>query len=893
MTGNVITQQGEPLSFATVVLLDPTDSTFVNFSVTDKNGNFELKKVTRGNYILQTAFIGYISNYRNLEITPNSKSDLGTIVLVPTSVDLSEVTVTGERIPFMIKGDTIEYNALSFRTRPDDAAEDLLRKLPGIEVDKAGNIKAMGENVRNVLVDGKEFFGNDPKVATKNLSAESIKKVQVYDRKSDEAELLGIEDDNYDKTINLILKDGMKQAIFGDVMAGTDFTDHYSANAKVYRFTQKQQFAMLGMINNINRTGFSFQDYFDFSGGIRNMAGGSSGTFSFSADNTMPIDFGQAVTGLVKSGAGGINFTHEFVKENRFNISYMGNGSNKDLTETRNRVNFTENDDQFEQNATEESLTKNRNHLLNMGWRNKSDSIRHFTLNSSVTIAENSANSDITTEILQNNIFINSIYNDSESSGTRLVSNIGGDWLRKMKGNWVMLKATGNINYSQNITNNQWKTITEFEKPPILTIEENWWGENKNNRLNTDASMVTLHAISKGIYLEPNIKAGITTEELDRIQKEAGITIDSLSPSITNQYLWLRPEIGLRIYKGKTRINIGLGFEIGNLENSLNETPNHKQTVAKPIPRASWNYEYATGKRLNLTYRTLMTNPVSAQLQPIISNTNPMMLFFGNRELTPEYRHNLSFNWFLFDRFSFTSVVTNLTATYTQDKINRSISISDDLRQEITLVNVPEDYLLSARVNFSTPLRPLGVNIKIGITESYNKGINFVNDVSNSNTNMSHQFQLSFDNRKKDKWDIEVGGRINITNSRYSIHNQVNNRYYHHSAFTDIRFTPTDSWFFAISGDYTSYTDQSFGETIEIPLLGAQINYNFLAGKRGQLSLEGYDLLDKNRGLTRSGSDNYLQEVRSNTIGRFFLLSFKYRLNRAEINRHPIRAMRF
>jgi hypothetical protein len=278
----------------------------------------------------------------------------------------------------------------------------------------------------------------------------------------------------------------------------------------------------------------------------------------------------------------------------------------------------------------------------------------------------------------------------------------------------------------------------------------------------------------------------------------------------------------------------------------------------------------------------MLVNPVVSQLQPVISNSNPLMIYRGNRELKPEYRHSLMLGWTLFDQFSFTSVFANINAVYTKDKINNSIKINDDLSQEITLVNVPNDYVLSGSASFSTPLRPLGVNIRLGISERYNRGISFVNDVSNDNTNLSHQCQLSFDNRKKEKWNVEIGGKINLTNSRYSIQEHLNNRYLNYSAFTDVRFTPTDSWLFAVSGDYTGYTNRSFDEKVEIPLLGVQISYNFLAAKRAQVSFEAHDLLNKNTGLTRSGSENYLQEVRSNTIGRYMLLSFKYKLNKAE-----------
>ena len=300
--------------------------------------------------------------------------------------------------------------------------EDLLRKLPGVEVDRAGNIKAMGENVNRVLVDGKEFFSNDPKVATKNLPAESINKVQVYDKKTDEAELLGIDDSEYNKTINFVLKDDMKSAVFGDVKAGGGVEDFYQGNAKVYRFTDKHQFAMLGMMNNINKLGFSFQDYIDFNGGMGSVMGGGS-SISFGGDNSLPLDFGQTITGKLASVAGGINYSYEFAKNNRFNISYMGNGSSKDDASNSNSRNFTETG-MFEQNSISSGDGDNANHLFNIGWRNKASTKQHFMINGIVTLADSKSKANSFTESLSNGEFINSLTSNTRSSSDQLNTSV-------------------------------------------------------------------------------------------------------------------------------------------------------------------------------------------------------------------------------------------------------------------------------------------------------------------------------------------------------------------------------------------------------------------------------------------------------------------------------------
>src|SRR6185436_17817013 len=311
LQGNVADNNGAPLMYATVTLLHPEDSTLAYYAISNAEGYFEIKNISEGAYILQSAFIGYQTVYKTIKI-PFDNNDAGTLIMKPNSVDLEEAEITGERIPILIKKDTVEYNAGSYKTKPDAAAEELLRKLPGVEVDRAGNIKAQGEDVKNVLVDGKEFFGNDPKVATKNLPADAVKKVQVYDKKSDEAELTGIDDGTRNKTINLLLKDNKKSAWLGDVQAGAGTDAHYQSSAKAYRFTKQSQFAVLGMLNTINQFGFTFRDYIDFNGGMRGMMnGGDDFRITFENDNSFPSNFGQPVTGLITSGAGGLNYTYE------------------------------------------------------------------------------------------------------------------------------------------------------------------------------------------------------------------------------------------------------------------------------------------------------------------------------------------------------------------------------------------------------------------------------------------------------------------------------------------------------------------------------------------------------------------------------------------------------
>jgi hypothetical protein len=252
----------------------------------------------------------------------------------------------------------------------------------------------------------------------------------------------------------------------------------------------------------------------------------------------------------------------------------------------------------------------------------------------------------------------------------------------------------------------------------------------------------------------------------------------------------------------------------------------------------------------------------------------------GNQNLKPEYSHNIFMHWLIFDQFSFTSLFTSLNAGITQNKINWSRTIDENLAQKMTLINAGSSYQAGANVDFSTAVKKLGIKVNTSIRESFSRGLSFVNGIENENTNLSHRFSLTIDNRKKVKWDANVGAALTLTNAWYSVQNALNNRYVDFSYFGEVRYTPNDHWNFNLTADVTNYTAESFDAPVSIPLIGAQVSYTFLKNNRGILTLQGVDLLNKNTGLQRISELNYLLERQSNIIGRYVMLSFKYRLNK-------------
>lgn len=254
------------LAYATVMLLNPVDTTLVSFTRSDDKGTFSFKGIKNTPYLLKITYVGYLPFQKHLNISENEINDLGALMIKPISSELMEVVIKTAKAPLRIHGDTIEYDATTFKVPPGSTVEDLLRRLPGIELDADGNIKAQGKDVNKVYVDGKTFFSDDPKAATKNLGAETISKVQVFNEKSEQARLTGVDDGKKDKVMNLELKEEFKKGSFGkvSVAAGTD--DRLAGRGNYNKFNEKEQLSFIAYGNNINQTGVNWEDYGEFKG---------------------------------------------------------------------------------------------------------------------------------------------------------------------------------------------------------------------------------------------------------------------------------------------------------------------------------------------------------------------------------------------------------------------------------------------------------------------------------------------------------------------------------------------------------------------------------------------------------------------------------------------------
>lgn len=885
--GEVLDEKAQSLVSAAAVLLNPSDSTLLYLAISGNAGKFELRNVKKGHYLLQVSLLGYTTFYHPLDV-PVAGDEIGQVLLTPKTFAINEVTISGERIPMRIKKDTIEYDAKAYKVKPDGDAEDLISKLPGVEVDRAGNIKAMGEDVNNVLVDGKEFFGNDPKVATRNLPADAIDKVQLFDRQTDESRFTGIDDGERNPTLNLVLDKDKKKGIFGELTAGAGTEGRTQEAAKVYRFTQKSQFAALGLYNNINQPGFSIGDYINFSGGLSRFSSGD-GHIMIGGENSFPVNFGQPVYGKGSNGAGGINFSVSGSGNDRFFISYLGNGSKRKVNELSATRNYVPDGSFLVQSDQNETKTDTA-HRFNLGLRKNIGQRQNVIVNGGFTYNSSSNPFMESSESFRDELLINSLQRKSGDIMSGLSGNADMAYLLKINEGKTIFRISGKAGITGSRTDDRYETRTEFLNPYNLEIKNRFYNLATDTR-NYNASISLTQKLTRRSFIDLSLTAGLEDEKLDRKQGdiEAAMLPDlPLSPDFSKTGLFIRPGVRWKLSTPKTNLTLSMLSDVGKFGTILNDDAGIERSYFYIDPGLTWEYNYRSGRRLMLEYSTVVNTPRASQLLPVVNNLNPLSLFYGKRELKPEYMQNGRLTWWLFDQFSFTTLLASVNFRYTRDKIGYSATTGENLIRSLSFLNVKDDLISGAMIDFSTPVKPLGLKINLVLDETYNRGISYINDIENINNSLIHRISLTVGNRKKEKWDVETGAAVTLTSTRYSVQKELNNNYNEISWFTEVRYQPVRILHFMSSADITKYTSAGFGDSRFVPLINAEASWYVLKNLRGTLTLAGVDLLNRNTGIERLSQMNTLSERRSSILGRYVMLSFKYRLNKMGDNKGGI-----
>lgn len=882
-----------PMPSATVMLLQAKDSALVSFGTTDKTGQFELKNVSKGDYQLKVTFIGYAPRVKN--ITSSSFTtpilEVGSLRMEPVSKELEALIVKGEKAPVTVKQDTIEFNAGSFKVKTNANVEDLIKKMPGMEVETDGSIRAQGEQVQRVTVDGREFFGRDPKLATRNLPADAVDKVQVFDRKSDQAQFTGIEDGQREKTINLELKEEKRNGAFGNMMGGAGTEDRFQARASINRFSKGEQISFLGMGNNVNEQGFSMDDYMNFTGGSQQMMGGGGGQMTIqmggnSNSSGVPLNFGGRQNGIITNYAGGLNTNQDFGKNTKLNASYFYNNLNQDINQAINRINYLPNGS-YDFNQVSRTNNKSDNHRGNLVLDHMLDSANSFKFNASATLThtEQSVQSQSQTMNINDQLQNESV-RDSYTKGqsASLNSNLLYRHRFGKKGRTISTNLTlgiGQTNSDGNLlsTNEFFTTVPEKK-----VIEQT--NNQKNESQSYGASVSYTEPLGGRKYLEANytIRTNINDVVRDVYNVNGGTPVynDTLSNRYKSNYLYNRPGMNIRVNRQKFNVTVGASYQHTSLKGDLTlRDTTINRTFENILPVVRFNYDFTSFKHFRLDYETSMQEPTIQQLQPVIDNSDPLNLSSGNPNLRPGYGHMLRMNYTQFDPASGIGFFAFVTTMYTKNAITYSQTVDPQTLVRLTVpVNVDNNLRTSGNFNFQFPIRKISSRISIGPSATYTRGITLINLEENRSDTRTYGGNFRYDYNFKEVLTWGVSANLSQNRTEYSFNTKQNQQYLNETYATDLNINLLKNYSLDASYTFYHYRSQTTGFDTTIPIVNLSVSRFLLKNNVGELKFAVVNALDKSLGASQTAGSNYLQTETMNNLGRYYMLSFTYVLNK-------------
>ncbi len=882
VTGTIIDKNdNQPVIGAFVYLSEASDSTKKVATTTDVDGKFTLANLKRKNYKLTIQSINYQRYDQPLNVSRNI--DLGNIVLEMESKVLKEVVVVGQGTAVQ-KGDTTVMTAESFKVTQDANAEDLVKKMPGITVEN-GTIKARGEDVGQVLVDGKPFFGDDPSVALRNLPAEVIDRVQVYNRLSDQAELTGFDDGNSTRTINIITKRGAKYSSFGKFTGGTDFDSKYLAGGTLNLFSGPRRFTFTGMTNNINQANFAMQDLIGSTSGGGNRGGWGGRQFG-------------GWGGISKNSSLGFNYIDNWGKKIQASGSYFYNTSSTTRITNSNTEYLLINDGKFQSDSSY-SFSKNQNHRINMRIEYTIDSMNSMIIVPRFSLQDNMSQNSSLGQIWGGSIFSNS---DEDRSSDNLGYNIGNDltWRHKFakKGRTLSVRSSFSIDRRNNETTDLAKIDSIYDDQFIDDL-------TKSFDLNTNLNYT--EPLGKKSQLQVNLnnrfRRGDNSREVYKIDRDEAYNLnlnnrmDSLSNVFDSDYITTRGGLSYLYKNDKLNLSAGFNYERADLEGTQTFPIEEdvKKSFQNILPNFMINYKFSDITNLRIFYRTDTDAPSISELQNAVNNSNRRRLSTGNPRLKQEYEHNLiarfsyanptsGFNTFIFMRGAYaTDIITRKTIYAEGDTLFRPDNIDVMLLPGSQIsypVNLDHSYQFNSMVNVSYFFKPIKSNVSLVTGFNYSQNPEFAKMQLNRQNAYSMLNSLIVTSNISENVDFTLSYTSNYSVNKYSLAGMNNRWLWYQNASARLNLIMWKGITFStdIVGQYNQGSDLSDDYSKKYFVWNASVGKKFLKNNAAELRVGAYDILDQNNTISRSVSPTSIVDSRTNAYRRYFLVLFTYNL---------------
>ncbi len=887
VSGNVTDKAGGALPGATIKVTDK-DSVFITGVITDADGNFTLSLAPDKAYILRFIYLGYADRFKPVPVT-NQPVDLGKITLREESRLLKEVEVKTTQTRGEQKGDTTAFNAGAYKTNPDATAEDLVKKMPGVTSDNNG-IKVNGENVQKILVDGKPFFGDDPSAALKNLPADIIDKVEVFDKLSDQAQFTGFNDGDQQKTINLVTKKGKNTGQFGKVYGGYGTDDRYNAGAALNSFKNKQRISLLLLSNNINQQNFSLADITGAMGSSASaQSSGGGRNNASSALLTAPQN------GITATQSAGLNYSDEWSKKMLVSGSYFFNYTdNKNHSDTRRNY-FTDN--KLVNKQINDNQTFNQNHRFNFRFEYNIDSANKLTIVPSLSYQDNRANSTL---IGSNTIFDNI---NLKSTNTRSgISNGGYDFSNSVLYQHKFHKAgrTISLNLGTQLSerNNNGDYNSQNLEGDSTFTELNQRYSTYGNTKKLSGSLTYTEPLSKYGQLQVSYNPSYTESRSDKKTNDYdpySTAYDDFNSSLSNKYnnMYMTQRGGLSYKYRKDKLNLSFGADAQQADLSGHQTfPvafNINQSFQNILPNAMLNYRFSKTKNLRVYYRTSTNIPGMAQLQNVIDISNPLQVKAGNPALKQTFENNLSVRLGGFNPQTSRNAMLFINGNYTDNYISNATSIlqNDSVIQDYLVrggsqltrpVNLNGYYYLRGFFVYGFPVTAIKSNLNINGGLTYNHTPSLINGRLNYSNSYSSSGGVFIGSNVSEKLDFSLGYTGNYTTVNNSVQKQSDNSYFSHTATLKLNWIFYKGFVFNTELNQTLYNGltQSFNQ--QYYLWNAYIGYKFLKNQALEAKVSVFDILNQNRSIGRNITGQYTEDYNTTVLKRYAMFTLTYTL---------------
>lgn len=909
-TGTVVdSAANKPLNGARVALTRLQDST-VKGAVTDRQGVFTVEGLDRGRYAVRVSFVGYAPFERTVTVT-NGTMRMGTIRLSAGAVQAEDVVVTERVIPMLQKGDTTEFNANAFKVNKDANADDLVQKMPGVTV-VDGRVQAQGENVQRVLVDGRPFFGNDPNAALRNLPAEVIDKVQIFDAGSDQQRFTGFGDGNTTKTMNIMTRMGMRNGQFGRFTAGYGADERYKASGTYNLFNNTQRITVLAQSNNTNEQNFSIEDLFGgmMGGGggggfMRRMSGmmgamrnpgsmmgrwrGSGGMSDFLVDQR---------NGVTLTHAAGLNYADKWGSNVDVSASYFVNYSDNSALQNllRQFVIPSLQDQAYRQD--DNTTSQNTNHRLNLRAEVAIDTNTSFLISPRVTLQQNDG---LTSFVGNTTLRTDTLNRTTNSTTTGLTGvNASNDLLFRHKfatfGRTVSLNV--NTQYNDNDGTNTLFATNDFVGQGGFIDTVNQQSLLIRDGYTIAPTLTYTEPLWRNLGLSLSYNASYAVSNADRRtftpDETAALFVNldtTLSNTFATTYFTQSVAPTIQWQDGEWRANAGVAVQTAELsgDRTFPFSGTVRRTFRNILPNASLSIPTTKDASLRFNYTTRTNAPTVDQMQNVLNNTNPLQLSIGDPNLSQDLSHNVSARYSSSMPHSASSLFAVVSASVTEDYIGNSTVIAgrDTIVDGIALGRGAQlsrptnlDGFASVRVftTYSTPIDVIKSNVNIFASYNLSRTPGLVNGVENVALAPVYTGGIVVSSNISEFLDFTLSTNLSANQVRNSVRSDLNSEFV--TAFSRFRWSWQPWGGLVFGGDVSHQLNRGYTEGFDqsIWLVNVSVAKKFLENDRAEVRLSVNDALNQNNMINRNITDAYFEDTQQNILRRVVMLTFSYSL---------------